>query len=62
MEQGKGGSKDLRKGRDLKRDWDGTKKAERQEVGHLVAHFPKPTLGDCPPETVTTPPLPLVLL
>lgn len=49
--QGKGSRKDLRKGRDLKRDWEGTKKAKRQEVGHLVAHFRKPTLKDFPPET-----------
>ena len=53
--------KDLRKERDLKRNWEDTKRPERQEVGHPVAHFPKPTLGEClpPTKTITTLPLPL---
>lgn len=64
---GEDSGKDLRKERDLKRDWEGTEKAEKQEVGHLVTHFPRPTLGEhlpTPPpcKMVTTRALPLVLL
>lgn len=43
---GEDSGKDLRKERDLKRDWEGTAKAEKWEVGHLVTHFPRPTLGE----------------
>lgn len=52
--EGWGGGKDLRKERDLKRDWEGTQETERQEVG-ASGRVP-------PPKTITTPPLPLPLL
>lgn len=61
--EGWGGGKDLRKERDLKRDWEGTQETERQEVGASGGTFPKAHIGRVPPpKTITTPPLPLPLL